>query len=219
MRATIPEQAAGSASAAPPPRRKRPMLNVLLALAAVLALLIVAFVIVVSRQPTDFHIARTATIDASPEELFAQVNDFHNWGAWSPYDKRDPAMKKTYDGPRTGVGASYAWNGNSNVGEGRSTIIESRPHELIRIKLEFIRPFTATHTADFTFQPQGQRTDVTWALDGKYNFVSKAMCLFMDMDKMVGGDFEQGLANLKAVVEKSDAGSRQPGEAAPLTKS
>ena len=133
--------------------------------------------------------------------IFPLVNDFHQWTAWSPYDKRDPAMKRTYEGPPAGTGASYAWSGNGHVGEGRSTIIESRPSELVRIKLEFVRPFAGTNTAEFTFQPQGKRTTVTWALAGKYNFMSKAVGLVMNMDKMIGGDFDEGLANLKTVVE------------------
>jgi len=168
---------------------------------ALLALLALAFLVFVSLRPTNFRVARTAKILAPAAKVFVEVNDFHRWVAWSPYDKRDPLMKRTYDGPPQGVGASYAWNGNQEVGEGRSTIIESKEGELIRIKLDFVRPFAGTNTAEFNFQPEGNQTNVTWALNGKYNMVSKTVGLFINMDKMIGGDFDQGLANLKSVVE------------------
>lgn len=168
-----------------------------------LAVIVAVFIGVVAMQPSDFRIARTATISAPASAVFAQVNDFHKWEAWSPYEKLDPAMKKTYEGAPVGIGAIYSWAGNSEVGEGRTTIIESRPDELIRIKLEFIKPFAVTNAAEFTFKPEGDQTAVTWSLTGKNNFISKAICLFMDMDKMVGGDFEQGLADLKTVVESA----------------
>jgi uncharacterized protein YndB with AHSA1/START domain len=177
------------------------MLNSILIAVAVLVVVVAAFLVFVTLRPTNFRVARTAKIAAPPADVFRHVNDFHKWSAWSPYDKRDPAMKKTYDGPPEGVGASYAWNGNNEVGEGRSTIIESRPNDLIQIKLEFVRPFAGTNTAEFIFRPEGNQTAVTWALHGKYNLVTKTVGLFINMDKMIGGDFEQGLANLKAVVE------------------
>jgi Polyketide cyclase / dehydrase and lipid transport len=129
------------------------------------------------------------------------VNDFHNWEAWSPWAKLDPAAKATFEGPSTGTGAIFKWTGNKEVGEGSMTITESRPSDLIRIKLEFLRPFEATNSAEFTFKPEGNRTAVTWSMEGKNNFIAKAVCLFMNMDKMVGGQFEQGLAQMKAVVE------------------
>ncbi len=129
------------------------------------------------------------------------MNDFHNWEAWSPWAKLDPAAKATFEGPSTGTGAIFKWAGNKEVGEGSMTITESRPSDLIRIKLEFLRPFEATNSAEFTFKPEGNRTAVTWSMEGKNNFIAKAVCLFMNMDKMVGGQFEQGLAQMKAVVE------------------
>jgi len=129
------------------------------------------------------------------------VNDFHNWEAWSPWAKLDPAAKATFEGPSTGTGAIFKWAGNKEVGEGSMTITESRPSDLIRIKLEFLRPFEATNSAEFTFKPEGNRTAVTWSMEGKNNFIAKAVCLLMNMDKMVGGQFEQGLAQMKAVVE------------------
>jgi hypothetical protein len=168
----------------------------------IFVLAIILFVIVVAMRPADFRIARTVTMAAPADKIFPHVNDFHRWQAWSPYDKRDPDMKRTYEGAPAGVGAVYGWNGDDNVGEGRSTIVESTEPQRILIKLEFFRPFKGTNQGEFTFQPNGSGTAVTWALEGKYNFITKAMGLFMSMDKMIGGDFEQGLANLKAIVEQ-----------------
>jgi hypothetical protein len=172
----------------------------LIALATVAAI-IAAFVVVVALQPSQFRIARTATISAPAAEVFAQVNDFHNWTAWSPWERIDPSLKRTYEGAPAGTGAGYTWIGNKQVGEGRMTITECRPSELIRIKLEFLKPFTATNDAEFTFKPAGNQTAVTWSMSGKRPFLMKAVCLFMNMDKMVGGQFEEGLANMKSVVE------------------
>jgi hypothetical protein len=134
--------------------------------------------------------------------VFEHVNDFHKWRAWSPWEERDPDMERTYDGPAAGEGAKYAWAGNGDVGEGKMTITESRPGELIRIKLEFLKPMSATNTTEFTFKAEGDGTVVTWDMTGRNNFMAKAFCLFMNMDKMVGGDFEKGLANLKSIAEK-----------------
>ena len=173
------------------------ILKILLAVAAILVVL----VIVIATRPTEFRVQRSATIAASAPVVFAQVNDFHKWDAWSPYVKRDPGMKKTFEGAPAGVGAIYTWSGNHEVGEGRTTIIESRPSELIRIKLEFVRPFASTSTAEFTFKPEGERTAVTWALDGRNGFPAKAMGLVMNMDRMIGDDFEKGLAQIKAIAE------------------
>ncbi len=131
--------------------------------------------------------------------IFSIINDLHQWGLWSPYDKRDPNMKKTFDGPRSGPGAVYSWNGNNDVGEGRLTITGSKPGELVSMKLEFSRPFKATNDVNFKLEPSQGGTRVSWIMDGKHNFVMKAMSLFMNMDQMVGKDFEQGLANLSAM--------------------
>jgi hypothetical protein len=169
---------------------------------AAVAALIVVFLIVVALQPSDFKVERSATMRAPAPAAFAQVNDFQNWRAWSPWEKIDPALKRSYEGPKAGTGAVYAWEGNKDVGEGRMTITESRPGELVRIKLEFFKPFAATSTAEFNFKPAGlDSTAVTWTMTGQNNFLSKAMCLFVNMDKMVGGMFEQGLAQMKSVVE------------------
>ena len=164
-------------------------------------LLIIVFVIIVATRPADFRVTRSATIAAPAAVLFAQVNDLHKWDAWSPWAKLDPAMKQTHEGSPAGVGAIYSWAGNKEVGEGRMTILESRADELIRIKLEFIKPFAAVNTTEFNFKPEGGQTTVTWDMTGKNNFMGKAFSLFMNMDKMIGGDFEKGLAGLKSVAE------------------
>ncbi len=165
------------------------------------AVIVVVLVIVVALQPAEFHVVRSATISAPPAVVFAQVNDLHKWDAWSPWEKLDPALKRTYEGPPAGAGAIYSWAGNHQVGEGRMTITESRPSELIGIKLEFMRPFACTNAVEFTIKPVGDQTTVTWSMTGKNSFMAKAIGLCMNMDKMAGGQFEQGLANLKSVSE------------------
>ncbi len=165
------------------------------------ASIIIVFVVIVAARPAEFQITRSATMAAPAATVFAQVNDFHLWQAWSPWAKHDPQMKQTYDGPASGAGAKYAWVGNKKVGEGRMTITESKPGERIVIKLEFLKPFAATNVTEFAFKAEGNQTVVTWTMLGKNNFMAKAFCMFMNMDKMVGGDFEKGLAAMKAVVE------------------
>ena len=159
--------------------------------------------VIVALQPSEFRVARSTTISAPPSAVFVQVNDFHKWEAWNPWGKIDPAMKQTYEGAPAGTGAIYTWAGNNEVGEGRMAIIESRPSELIRVKLEFFKPFAATNTAEFTFKPEANQTVVTWSMFGEKNFMAKAIHLFMNMDKMIGGQFEKGLAKMKSVVEPS----------------
>src|SRR5258707_14104201 len=171
------------------------IVKILIAVAAILLVL----VIVIATRPTEFRVQRSATIAAPAPVVFAQVNDFHKWDAWSPYAKRDPGMKKSFEGEAAGVGAIYTWSGNNEVGEGRTTIIESRPRELIRVRLEFVRPFAATSTATFTFRSEGERTAVTWSLDGGNGFPAKAMGLVMNMDRMSADDFEKGTAPLKSI--------------------
>jgi Polyketide cyclase / dehydrase and lipid transport len=166
-----------------------------------LAVILVVLAVIIALQPADFRVARSTAISAPPPAVFAQVNDFHKWEAWNPWGKIDPAMKQAYEGAPVGPGASYTWAGNNEVGEGRMTITESRPNELIRVKLEFFKPFAATNTAEFTFKPEGNQTAVTWSMFGEKNFMAKAVHLFMNMDKMIGGQFEKGLASLKAVAE------------------
>src|SRR4051812_31867290 len=166
------------------------------------------FLIVAAFQPAGYRVMRSTTIAAPASKVFAQINDLHNFQLWSPWGKLDPAMKTTYEGPAAGPGASYVWSGNSKVGEGRMTIMESRPNELVRMKLEFLRPFADTSTTDFALKTEGDQTAVTWTMYGEKKFLSKAMCLIMSMDKMVGGDFEKGLAQMKALSESRVAASR-----------
>jgi hypothetical protein len=166
-----------------------------------LAVIVVVFVVIVAIQPSDFRITRSAAIAAPPAAVFAQVNDLHNWEAWSPWAKLDPNAKSTYEGPAAGVGAAFTWSGNNKIGEGRMTIIESRPNELVRFKLDFLKPLKGTNTAEFNFKPEGNRTAVTWSMYGKNSFIGKAIGLFINCDKMVGGQFEQGLAQMKSVAE------------------
>jgi hypothetical protein len=173
------------------------LIKILLALVAI----VIVLVMVVALQPAEFRVARSASIAAPPAAVFAQVNDFHNWEAWNPWGKIDPAMKQTYEGAPAGVGAIYTWIGNNEVGEGRMTLTESRPSELILIKLEFFKPFAATNTAEFTFKPEGNQTVITWSMFGDKTFIAKAIHLFMNMDKMIGGQFETGLASIKSIVE------------------
>ena len=167
---------------------------------ALIALMVV-FAVVVTLQPASYRIFRSVKIAAPPATVFAQVNDFHKWDAWSPWAKLDPAMKTTFEGPDAGTGAIYKWVGNKDVGEGQMTLLESKPNELVRIKLDFLKPFADTSTTEFTFQPDGDQTNVNWSMSGNRNFVSKAVCLFMNLDKLIGGDFEKGLAKLKADAE------------------
>jgi hypothetical protein len=166
---------------------------------------IAVFLIVVAVQPAEFRVERSAAMTAPAAEVFAQVNDFHKWEAWSPWAKMDPAAKNTFAGPASGVGASFSWDGNDKVGAGRMTITESKPAERIAITLEFLKPYAATDTSEFTFKGDAKQTNVTWTMTGKKDFLSKGMCLFLDMDKMVGGEFEKGLASIKAIVEKPAA--------------
>ena len=132
----------------------------------------------------------------------AQVNDLQNWNSWSPWAKLDPNVKNTFSGPTAGTGACFAWAGNSQVGEGNMTITESRPNELVALNLVFVKPFAGTSTTEFTFKPEGDQTNVTWAMSGKNNFIAKAMSLFIDCDKMVGRQCEKGLGKLKAIAER-----------------
>lgn len=179
------------------------MLKAVLIVIAVVIAAIAILAIVIAKRPSEFTVTRSATIAAPPEVVFAQVNDFHKWEEWNPWGKLDPNMKQTYEGATEGEGAGYSWVGDKNVGEGRMTIEESRPYEHIRIKLEFLKPFAATNTAEFTFKPEGDQTQVTWSMYGENNFMAKAIGLFMDMDKMIGGNFEQGLADMKAISESA----------------
>jgi Polyketide cyclase / dehydrase and lipid transport len=175
--------------------------KIILGIVIIVIVLVAVCAILVALQPSHYQVERSATINAPAPIVFAQVNDFHKWEAWSPWAKLDPAIKQSYEGAPAGNGAVYSWSGNSQVGEGRMTITESHPSDLIKIKLEFIKPFTATNATDFAFTPQGNQTNVKWTMSGDNNFVGKAFGLIMNMDKTVGGDFEKGLTQMKTVAE------------------
>ena len=164
--------------------------------------IVIVFVIIVALQPPEYRVVRSASISAPPATVFAQVNDFHNWQAWSTWAKLDPGMKQSYEGPPAGTGAIYSWVGNAKVGEGRMTLTESRPNELIRIKLDFIKPLEGHNVAEFALAPQGDSTSVTWTMDGPSPYVGKLIGVFVNMDTMIGKEFETGLANLKGIAEK-----------------
>jgi polyketide cyclase/dehydrase/lipid transport protein len=177
------------------------MKNVLLVLVALVAIVM----IVIATRPPRYHVERSASMAASPGTVYANVADFHRWAAWSPWEKLDPGMKTDFDGPPGGVGASYHWIGNDKVGEGRMTITDATPDQRAVMKLEFLKPWQSTCTTTFSFAPEGQSTRVTWAMDGTNNFMAKAMSLVMNMDKMIGPDFERGLASLRTVSEADTA--------------
>ncbi len=163
---------------------------------------VIALWLLIASRPSEFRVTRTATINASSERVFAQINDFHNWKNWSPWVKLDPNAKNVLEGPAAGVGATFKWVGNEKVGEGIQTITESRANEFIKIKLEFLKPFKATNTTEFTFTPQGEQTLMSWSMSGENSFAGKAMSLIFNCDKMVGDQFEKGLANLNAYISK-----------------
>ena len=169
----------------------------------VVVLLIAGLAVFVASRPDEFRVQRSALIQAPPAALFAQVNDFHQWPHWSPWARRDPAMRVEYEGAEQGVGAVQHWAGNKQVGKGSATILESVPGERVLIQLEFLEPFRASNLAEFSFQPEASGTRVNWRMTGRNGFVGKAMGLVFDMDKMVGGDFEQGLQQLRMRVEES----------------
>lgn len=174
--------------------------KLLIALAAIAAIVVV-FAIVVALQPSEVRVVRSVAIAAPAPAVFAQVNDFHKWEAWSPWAKLDPAAKVTFEGAPAGQGATFTWAGNDEVGEGRMTLMESRPSDLIHIEVAFVKPFEGSSSSEFSFKPEGNQTLVTWTTTGHNNFIGKAFCLFVDMDKMLGGDLERGLAQLKSVAE------------------
>jgi len=180
---------------------------------AVVMVLLAAVLGYAATLPATFHVQRAARIQAPPERVFALIDDFHAWGAWSPWEKIDPALQRSYSGAPSGEGAAYAWEGNRNIGKGRMRIVESDPPSRIAIELDFLEPFEAHNTAVFTLVGEGDATDVTWAMDGENTYLSKLIGLFFDMDGMIGGNFETGLANLKAEAEESDAKPPAPGGA------
>jgi uncharacterized protein YndB with AHSA1/START domain len=171
-------------------------------IAIVLALLVVAVLVYASRQPDSFRIERSITIAAPAEKIFPLVNDLHQWEAWSPWEKIDPALKRSYSGPQSGKGAGYAWTGNKDVGQGSMEIIESTPSSKVVLSLHFLKPFEARNTVEFVLLPQANGTQVTQAMYGPSPLMSKIMGLVFSMDKIVGSKYEEGLASIKALAEK-----------------
>lgn len=170
--------------------------------AGLLAVAIVIVVIMAAAKPDIFRVQRSASIKAAPEKIFPLINDLHANLDWSPYEKKDPAMKRAHGGPQSGKGAFYEWDGNKEVGSGRLTITESMSPSKVTMALDMTRPFECHNIVEYTLVPQEDVTLVTWAMQGPAPFIAKVMQLFFDMDKMVGGDFEAGLASLKAIAER-----------------
>ncbi|MGH8668727.1 MAG: SRPBCC family protein [Burkholderiales bacterium] len=171
-------------------------------IAIALLVLVGAVLAFAAMQPDRFTVQRSASIKAPPDRIYPLIADFGRWNAWSPYERKDPAMKRTFSGPASGKGAVYAWEGNGEVGQGRMEIAEAAVPSKVTLKLDFVKPFEAHNIVDFLLEPKGDATQVTWAMQGPMPFISKIICLFVDMDRMVGQDFEAGLANLKAVAER-----------------
>jgi hypothetical protein len=168
----------------------------------VIVVALAAILIFAATKPDTFRVERSASIKAPAEKIFPLINDFHTWDAWSPWEKKDPAMKRTHSGSGSGKGAVYEWDGNSDVGKGRMEIVESAPPSKIRIKLDFLKPFEGHNFAEFTLEPKGDSTNVTWVMDGPSPYIAKVIGIFCNMDRMIGKDFEAGLANMKAAAEK-----------------
>ena len=177
------------------------MLKTLVILAGCLGVLVAAMLVYAATRPDTFRVYRSASIKAPPDKIFPLINDFHAWTKWSPYENKDPQMKRTYGASSIGKGAVYEWNGNGQVGSGRITITNAMPASQVLIKLDMLTPFEAHNNVAFTLVPQGDSTTVTWDMRGGVPYFAKIMHMFFNMDKMVGGDFEVGLANLKAVAE------------------
>ncbi|HXI08615.1 MAG: SRPBCC family protein [Bradyrhizobium sp.] len=178
------------------------MFEVIVAIAIVLAVAIAVILILAATKPDTFRIERSAVIDAPAERIFAVLSDFRQWTGWSPWEHKDPALKREYSGAERGKGAIYGWEGNKNVGSGRMEILEANAPSKLRIKLDFFKPFEGHNTAEFTMLPQGNATNVHWVMHGPATFLSKVMQVFISFDRMVGKDFETGLANLKQLTEK-----------------
>ena len=178
------------------------MLKIIGIVAVVLIVAVVAVVAYASTRPDTFQVKRSASINAPADKIFPLINDYRNWPQWSPYETRDPAMKRMFSGAPSGKGAKYAWEGNKNVGSGEMEIIDTAPPNKILIKLDFIKPFEGHNIAEFTLEPQGNATNVTWAMHGPVPLIGKVMHMVMDMDKMIGNDFAAGLEKMKATAEK-----------------
>jgi len=177
------------------------MFETIAIIAVVLAVAIAIVLVLAATKPDRLRVQRATTVKAPPEKIFPLINDFHQWGTWSPYETKDPAMKRSYGGAASGKGAIYGWEGNNNVGCGRMEIIDAAAPSKIVIKLDFLKPFEGHNTAEFTMLPQGDATYLTWAMHGPGPFMSKLIQVFINMDNMIGKDFETGLANLKRLTE------------------
>jgi hypothetical protein len=177
------------------------LVNIAIGVVVVLALAIAGLLLFAASKPEIYRVERSGDMRSSPDRIFGQINDFHKWTAWSPWERMDPQLKRTYSGAVSGQGAIYEWEGNKKVGKGRMEIVESSAPLKITIKLDFLQPFEAHNTAEFTLAPKGDMTKVTWAMHGRQPFLLKIMTIVFSMDKMVGKDFEAGLANLKSIVE------------------
>lgn len=170
----------------------------------IIALAVIIVLVLAAKQPDNFTYTRTSSINAPAAKIFPHVNNLHNWDAWSPWAKLDPNAKNSFEGPEAGVGAKMSWSGNNKVGVGSMTVAESRPSDYIKFNLEFLKPMQANNTAEFSFKPEGDQTVVTWSMSGTNKFMNKIFGVFMNFDKMVGAQFEQGLASLKDVVESKN---------------
>jgi uncharacterized protein YndB with AHSA1/START domain len=168
----------------------------------IIAVVIAAILIFAATKPDICRVQRTVAIAAPAEKIFPHINDFHQWRAWSPYEHKDPAMQRTFSGATIGPGTIYEWDGNKNVGKGRIEITDATPPSRVAINLDMFKPFVAHNKVEFTLQPQGDATTVTWSMQGHTPYLAKIMHVFFNMDRMVGGDFEKGLASLKAIAEK-----------------
>ncbi|MGH8626978.1 MAG: SRPBCC family protein [Gammaproteobacteria bacterium] len=171
-------------------------------IALIVVVLLAALLAFAATKPDIFRVQRATSIKTPPEKIFALIDDLHSWGAWSPYEKKDPTMKRTHSGAARGKGAVYEWEGDKNVGTGRMEITETSPPSKVMIKLDFIKPFETHNIAEFTMEPEGDSTNVTWAMHGPSPYISKVIGIFINMDSMIGKNFETGLANLKTVAEK-----------------
>ena len=178
------------------------MLKTIAIVVAVIVVVVAGILIYAATKPNSFTVRRSIDVKAPPAKLFAMIDDLHRWAAWSPYEKKDPDMKRTFSGSQSGKGAVYEWDGNNSVGKGRMEIIDTATPSKVAIKLDFIKPFEGHNTAEFTMEPKGDQTVVTWAMYGPSSYIFKLMGIFMSMDNMIGKDFEVGLANLKALGEK-----------------
>jgi uncharacterized protein YndB with AHSA1/START domain len=178
------------------------MFEVIVIVAIILAVAIAAVLVLAMTKSSTLRVQRSININAPPERIFPLISDFHQWLHWSPYEQKDPAMKRTYEGAANGEGAVYAWNGDKNVGSGRMEILEASAPQKIVIKLDFFTPFEGHNTAEFTMLPQGDGTHVTWLMHGPARFMTRLIQVFMNLDNMIGKDFEAGLAKLKTITEK-----------------